>query len=422
MRTHQDETLIAASNSLEDNLLSRRNFLLLAATVAAGSLSACSTLRPDQENQEAILKIKEGLSVARFPEKEELIMLTDRPPQLETPLFYYRQDLTPNEAFFVRWHFSGVPTEVDLGTFKLSVGGHVQKQLSLSVDDLKKQFEPVSIVAVNQCSGNSRSLFSPQVPGGQWGHGAVGNARWTGVRLKDLLNRAGVKAQAMHVTFAGLDEPPLYSMHKFVKALEIDHAISDEVLVAYEMNGEPLPMLNGYPLRLVVPGWYATYWVKSLQKIEVLPSKFDGFWMEKAYRIPKNASASETPENLAKDTVPINVMNVRSIFVRPDFTDVVKVGKPYEIEGIAFDGGSGIASVDVSVDGGTTWSKATLDDSDYGKFSFKRWRFPWTPASSGNFKIMSRASSIDSKTQGAQYWNKSGYMRNGIEQIEVPVV
>lgn len=422
MRTHQDETQIAAIDLPKDSLLSRRKFLLLAATVAAGGLSACSTLGADQANQGALLKIKEGLSVARFPEKEELIMLTDRPPQLETPLFYYRQDLTPNEAFFVRWHFSGIPTVVDLQTFKLSVAGHVQKPLSFSIDELKKQFEPVSIVAVNQCSGNSRSLFIPQVPGGQWGHGAVGNARWTGVRLKDLLKCAGVKAQAMQVTFAGLDEPPLYSMHKFVKALDIDHANSDEVLVAYEMNGESLPMLNGYPLRLVVPGWYATYWVKSLHKIEVLPSKFDGFWMEKAYRIPKNANASETPENLAKDTVPINSMNVRSIVVRPDFTDVVKAGKPYEIEGIAFDGGSGIASVNVSVDGGKTWSVAKLDDSDYGKFSFRRWRLPWTPASTGTYQIMSRATGGDGTTQGAQYWNRSGYMRNGVEQIEVPVV
>ena len=418
MRTNRNLTQLAATDLDKITDVSRRKFLLLAATVAAGGLTAaCSNLGPDQSKQDAILKIKDGLSVGRFPEKDELIMLTDRPPQLETPVFYYRQDLTPNEAFFVRWHFSGIPTTVDLRTFKLSIDGHVQKPFSLSVDELKKQFEPVSIVAVNQCSGNS-----PQVPGGQWGHGAVGNAKWTGVRLKDLLSRAGVKPQAMQVTFAGLDEPPLYSMHKFVKALEMDHALSDEVIVAYEMNGESLPMLNGYPLRLVVPGWYATYWVKSLAKIEVLPSKFDGFWMEKAYRIPKNANASETPENLAKDTVPINKMNVRSIVVRPDYSDVVKAGKNFEIEGIAFDGGSGIAAVEVSVDGGSTWTAAKLDNADYGKFSFKRWRLPWTPASTGSIKIMTRAKAGDGSVQGEQFWNKSGYMRNGIEQTEVLVV
>ena len=192
--------------------------------------------------------------------------------------------------------------------------------------------------------------------------------------------------------------------------------------VVLEMNGQPLPMLNGFPMRLVVPGWYATYWVKSLHKIEVLPSKFDGFWMEKAYRIPKNANASETPENLAKDTVPINRMNVRSIVVRPDATDVVRAGKACEIEGIAFDGGSGIKSVDVSVDGGNTWTAAKLDSTDYGKFSFVRWKYPWTPASAGIHKILTRATNTDGQVQGAQYWNKSGYMRNGVEQTEVPVV
>ncbi len=423
MRTRQNETQSPATDLLESNHVSRRKFLLLAATIAAGGLTgACSSVRQDDFSRNSIIRVPDGLSVARFPEKEELIMLTDRPPQLETPQYYYRQDLTPNEAFFVRWHFSGIPTSVDLRTFKLEVGGHVQKPLSLSLDELRGQFEAVSIVAVNQCSGNSRSFFAPQVPGGQWGHGAVGNARWTGVRLKDLLRRAGVKAAAVQVTFAGLDEPPLYTLHKFVKALDIDHAAGEDVIVAYEMNGEPLPLLNGFPLRLVVPGWYATYWVKSLAKIEVVTSQFDGFWMAKAYRIPKNANASETPENLATDTVPINKMNVRSILVRPDFTDVVRAGKQFEIEGIAFDGGSGISKVEVSVDGGNSWNLAKLDSADYGNFSFKRWRLSWTPSSAGNHKILTRATSGDGKTQGLQYWNKSGYMRNGIEQVEVPVV
>lgn len=424
MRIPQNETQKPATDLLEGNHVSRRKFLLLAATVAAGGLTgACTNVRqPDDLQRGSIIRVRDGLSVARFPEKEELIMLTDRPPQLETPLFYFRQDLTANEAFFVRWHFSGIPTSVDLRTFRLDVGGHVQKPLSLTVDELRQQFEPVSLVAVNQCSGNSRSYFTPQVPGGQWGHGAVGNARWTGVRLKDILQKAGLKPQSMQVTFAGLDEPPLYSMHKFVKALDIDHANSDEVLVAYEMNGEALPLLNGFPLRLVVPGWYATYWVKSLAKIDVLRGKFDGFWMEKAYRIPKNANASEMPENLAKDTVPINKMNVRSILVRPDLSDLVRAGKPFEIEGIAFDGGSGIAKVEVSLDGGNSWNVAKLDNADYGNFSFKRWRLAWTPTSAGNYKIMTRATAGDGKIQGLQYWNKSGYMRNGIEQVEVPVV
>lgn len=419
MRTPQNETEKTESYDSPGNIITRRKFLFLA-SAAAGSLVTGCALSPEVDK--SIIKLSPGLSVARFPEKTELIMLTDRPPQLETPLFYFRQDLTPNEAFFVRWHFSGIPTNVDLKKFKLEVGGSVSKKLSLSVSDLKTQFAPQTIVAVNQCSGNSRSLFTPQVPGGQWGNGAMGNARWTGVRLKELLAKAGIARNAVDVSFSGLDEAPLYSMHKFAKSLDVEHALSDEVLVAYEMNGAPLPMLNGYPLRLVVPGWYATYWVKSLHKIDVHTTKFDGYWMAKAYRIPKNEHASETPESLAKDTVPINRMNVRSLVVRPDSNDVVRSGKTVEIEGISFDGGSGIKTVDVSLDGGNTWKSANLDNTDLGKFSFRRWRLSWTPAQAGTYKILARATSNDGQQQGDQYWNKSGYMRNGIEQFDVVVI
>ena len=152
---------------------------------------------------------------------------------------------------------------MDLRTWRLRVGGHVERPLELSMEDLRRM-EAVSVVAVNQCSGNSRSLFAPRVPGGQWMNGAMGNARWTGVRLGDLLRRAGLRAGAVQVVFDGLDEGPLPSVPDFVKALDVDHARQPEVLVAYEMNGAPLPMLNGFPVRLVVPGWYATYWVKAL--------------------------------------------------------------------------------------------------------------------------------------------------------------
>lgn len=403
-----------------NHFVSRRRFLQLAsAATLSGALSSCHS----QDQKQGWITLPPGQTVARFPEKTELILLTDRPPQLETPLHYFREDLTPNDAFFVRWHYEGIPTYIDLPKFKLQVGGHVNKPLQLSFDDLKKQFEPTTVVAVNQCSGNSRSFFEPRVPGGQWRNGALGNARWTGVKLKDLLQAAGIKPGAVDVSFAGLDEAPLFNMHKFVKALTVDHAISDEVLVAYEMNDAPLPMLNGFPLRLVVPGWYATYWVKSLAAIQVLPQKFQGFWMDKAYRIPKNEDAVETPENLAKDTVPINKMNVRSLIISPDVQDVVQAGKTFEIQGIAFDSGSGINKVEISTDGGKTWQAATLDSDKLGNYSFRRFRMNWTPSSTGSYKLMSRAYSNEGKFQRSfDQWNKSGYMRNVIEEWGVTVV
>ncbi|HTL17745.1 MAG TPA: molybdopterin-dependent oxidoreductase, partial [Patescibacteria group bacterium] len=256
--------------------------------------------------------------LVRFPEKTDLILRTDRPPQLETPVHYFLQDLTPNRAFYVRWHLEGIPTSIDLNEFRLQVRGHVQNPLLLTVSQLRREFEPASIIAVNQCSGNSRSFFEPRVAGGQWKNGAMGNARWTGVRLRDLLDRAGVKTGAVDVAFTGFDRAPVSTTPGFVKSLAIDHARDGEVMIAYEMNDAELPMLNGFPLRLVVPGWFGTYWVKALSEIQVLPEKFQGFWMDKAYRIPKSANGSESPDHLAAETIPINRLSLRSLFVRPE--------------------------------------------------------------------------------------------------------
>jgi DMSO/TMAO reductase YedYZ molybdopterin-dependent catalytic subunit len=355
--------------------------------------------------------------MAKFPEKADMILLTDRPPQLETPLRYFRQDLTPNDAFFVRWHLGIVPTTIDPATFRLSLGGHVEQSLSLSVDELKKNFEPISYVAVAQCSGNSRSLYEPRVLGGQWGNGAVGNAKWTGVRLKDLLAKAKVKAGAVDVSFNGLDMGPMPTVPDFVKSLSFDHANDGEVMVAYAMNDEALPMLNGYPLRLIVPGWYATYWVKSLAEINVLPTKFKGFWMDKAYRVPNNPNAQESPTDLAKETVPISTMTVRSLIVLPEPNAKVKAGQPYELQGVAMDGGKGIAKVEVSTDGGKTWGEAKLD-KDLGKYSWRRWRLAWTPQA-GQHRVMARATNAAGETQTQQQWNRSGYARNVVESVDV---
>ncbi|HTU21869.1 MAG TPA: molybdopterin-dependent oxidoreductase, partial [Gemmataceae bacterium] len=308
----------------------------------------------------------------RFPGKVAMRVISDRAPCLETPWRFYREDLTPNEAFYVRWHLEAIPTTVDVRTWRLKIDGHVNRPRQLSLAELRRM-KAVSVLAVNQCSGNSRSRFEPHMPGAQWGDGAMGNARWTGVRVRDLLELAGLKAKAKQVTFDGLDEGPLPSVPDFVKALDVEHAQEPEPLVAYEMNGEPLPLLNGFPVRLVVPGWYATYWVKALTIITVLPHEYTGHWMAKAYKIPANSDASESPTKLAKDTVPINRMNVRSFFVRPEREEEVPSGKSYPLEGIAFDGGRGIQQVEFSTDGGKTWTEARLGE-DLGNYSFRRWR------------------------------------------------
>jgi sulfite dehydrogenase (cytochrome) subunit A len=394
--------------------MNRRRFLELAGTASAGLLTF-----PDRMTA-AFSAPSNTFDLARFPEKTELLLLTDRPPQLETPLHYFRQDLTPNEAFFVRWHLEGIPTSVDLRTFRLNVSGHVRQPLQISVDELRSQFEPISLVAVNQCSGNSRSFFEPHVPGGQWKHGAVGNAKWTGVSVKSILDRAQVKPGAVDVSFNGLDVPPLPSVSDFVKALSIDHARDGEVMVAYAMNDQPLPMVNGFPLRLVVPGWYGTYWVKALSDIAVLPLAFSNFWTDKAYRIPKGPNGTESPKDLAKETVPINRFNVRSLIVRPEPDETLHAGMPAEMEGIAFDSGYGIRRVEVSTDGGTTWRDARLDP-ELGKYSWRRWRASWTPRNRGPYRLMARATNSVGDTQSKQQWNRSGFMWNVVSQVDVKV-
>jgi sulfite dehydrogenase (cytochrome) subunit A len=394
--------------------MNRRRFFQLTGTAGAALMTR-------SDRMASVLAASSNTAdLARFPEKAELILLTDRPPQLETPLHYFRQDLTPNEAFFVRWHLEGIPTSVDLRTFRLSVSGHVWQPLQLSVDDLRSQFEPFSIIAVNQCSGNSRSFFEPRVPGGQWKHGAVGNAKWTGVTVKSILDRAQVKAGAVDVSFNGLDVPPLPSVADFVKALSIDHARDGEVMIAYAMNDQALPMINGFPLRLVVPGWFGTYWVKALSDITVLPAAFHNFWTDKAYRIPSGPNGTESPQHMAKDTVPINRFNLRSLIVRPEPDEILHPGMPAEMEGIAFDSGSGIRRVEVSMDGGTTWTDARLDP-ELGKYSWRRWRASWTPRNRGPYRLMARATNAAGDKQSKEQWNRSGFMWNVISEVDVKV-
>lgn len=359
--------------------------------------------------------------LARYPQKTDLILLTDRPPQLETPLRYFQTDLTPNDAFFVRWHLSGIPTTVDLRTFRLEVGGNVRKPLSLSLKDLQSKFEPVSLVALCQCAGNFRSLFEPRVPGGQWGAGAMGNARWKGVRLKDVLDAAEVLPGTIQVGLRGLDVPPLEKTPHFEKSLQIDHARDGEVMIAYEMNGKPLPMLNGFPIRLVVPGWYSTYWVKALSSITALDQPLKTFWMDKAYRIPDNVEANEAPQHLSPVTVPINRMPVHSIFVRPEPDEQLRVGQSYDLAGVAHDGGSGIRRVEISLDGGQTWSDAALG-ADLGKYSWRRWQTSWTPPAKGAYRLMVRATNGAGETQPDAQWNRSGYQRDVIEHVDVVVL
>jgi DMSO/TMAO reductase YedYZ molybdopterin-dependent catalytic subunit len=360
--------------------------------------------------------------LVRLPQKRPLIALTTRPPQVETPFAVFDQGIiTPNDAFFVRYHLSGLPDVIDPLRFRLTLGGHVERPLSLSLAELKRNFASHEVVAVNQCSGNSRGFVNPRVGGGQLGNGAMGNARWHGVPLRLLLDRAGVKAGARQVTFNGLDMPPLDTVADFVKALDIDDAGDGEIMVAWAMNGQDLPYLNGYPLRLVVPGWYGTYWVKHLNEITVLDQPFDGYWMKTAYRVPDTPDASVPVGTKPASTRPISRLNVRSFLTSHTDGARVSANKTVALRGIAFSGGDGIATVAVSTDDGATWTGARLGENA-GRYSFREWRLGVTLAP-GRHAIRVRATTAAGETQPLQpLWNPGGYMRNVVETVGVEAV
>jgi DMSO/TMAO reductase YedYZ molybdopterin-dependent catalytic subunit len=380
--------------------------------------SACA-----DHSQEGAASEKDSLAdeMVIAPGKQPMRLLTDRPLNLETPLQYFLYDYTPNDVFFVRWHLAVLPEKVDPDTFRLRIDGHVKNALSFSINDLKTKFNPVTITALAQCSGNSRSFFDPHVPGGQWKNGAMGNAKWTGVRLCDLLKAAGLKKGAFDVAFNGLDAALMPETPDFVKSLRLEKALDTTLVVAYEMNGHEIPLLNGYPLKLVVPGWYATYWVGMLSNIYVLPDTFGGFWMKTAYLIPKGVNnGNEKPDSLATDMQPMGKMDVRSIFVSPEPDSIITVGRTIELQGLAMDGGDGIVSVEISSDGGKNWKPAQLDP-ELGKFSWRRWRYKWNPTAEGSVHFKVRATNSLGDSQPEHQWNRSGYMRNEIEELVLKV-
>jgi DMSO/TMAO reductase YedYZ molybdopterin-dependent catalytic subunit len=361
------------------------------------------------------------------PGKVPLILLTDRPVQLETQRHYFQTAFTPNEAFYVRWHLDSIPNAVDLKKWKLRIEGKVAKPQAWSLSELMQKFKPVSLAAVNQCSGNSRSRLQPRVPGGQWGNGAMGNAVWTGVRLRELLEVAGVSSGAVQVQFQGLETgqgPKGLGSNAFLKSLDITHPVLDECLVAYLMNNDPLPMLNGFPVRLVVPGFFAVYWMKCLTWIRILDAPDDNFWMKTGYRVPDTPRGNTTPEEIKAGkvkTIPIERMPVRSFLISPDGSSKIPAGMSVTLRGIAFSGFGRVSSVEISDDGGKTWRSAKLGE-DHGTYSFRTWEAPWTAESPGKHTLAVRATDEKGNTQTDEsVWNPGGYLWNRIERQEIVV-
>ena len=366
----------------------------------------------------------EVATLEALPAKKPLIKLTTRPPNYETPISYFTSAITPNDAFFVRYHLATIP-RVDAATWKLDIGGEgAMSPFALSLNELQTNFEQVEINAVCQCSGNRRGLSDPHVPGVQWGSGAMGSAAWRGPRLKDVLARAGLQRDVVEIIVDGADNAPLTSTPDFVKSLPLAKALDENTIIAHRMNGEPLPHYNGFPARLIVPGWTATYWMKHLTSIRAATKPFDGFWMRGAYRIPNNTFpvvqrflSQETEAN-----TPITEMVVNSLIASPVENQRIQMGQMVNVQGVAWDAGYGITRVEVSSDGGANWRPATLG-ADGGRFGFRTFSFRFTADARGARRIMAKATNRIGQSQvDALIFNPAGYHNNVSRPTTITIV
>jgi DMSO/TMAO reductase YedYZ molybdopterin-dependent catalytic subunit len=403
-------------------MITRRHLL---GTAGAGAALAVSGLSPKFSEAEAAgvsltPGLPEGVSTVAtmeaLPGKKPLIKLSYRPPNYESPLETFRTAITPNDEFFVRYHLADIPT-IDAKTYKIAVGGDgSDNPVEISFEDLKKM-PAVEVIAVNQCSGNRRGLSKPHVVGVEWGYGAMGCARWKGARLKDVLDKAGLKKEAIEISFNGADGPAVDKTPDFIKSIPVWKAIEDSTIIAYEMNGQPLPHWNGFPARIVVPGWTGTYWMKHVIAINALTKPQGGFWMTPAYRIPLGKFPLRdrfiTQENAT--STPITEMVVNSLITSHRDGAKVNAGKVV-VSGMAWDGGYGISSVQVSTDGGKTWSTARLGQ-DLGRFAFRPWSFDLAAKRGKNTVMVNSINKLGQSQTSELIFNPAGYHNNVMQNI-----
>ena len=384
---------------------SRRDFLkhISGAVVAAATPSVLTWALP------------QGQAVD-FPGEDGMILRSFRFVDLETPVEYFNTWLTPVPHFFVRNHMFE-PTELDPHDWLLSIGGEVEKPLTLNLAELSK-IETHSVVNTLECAGNGRSLHRPQVPGIQWGKGAVGTARFSGPRLRDVLERAGVKPTGKHVMFRGLDEVP-GKVPPFIRSIPIEKALDADTLIATHMNGSPLPKHHGFPARVLVPGWIGAASCKWLTEIKVLEAEFVGNFMSGGYRIPNQpVKPGETVK--PEDTHPLTALNVKSVIAAPTDGANLKAGN-IRVHGAAWAGEADVEKVEISTDGGAAWNSATLGH-EQAHYAWRLWAYDWKPGKSGDYTILSRATDSQGRTQpSAAVWNPSGYLNNAIDQVKVHV-
>ena len=395
--------IITAMAFIDPTTLSRRELMALAAQLGTGA--AAAAISPAD------------LAAQALPGKDaRLVARSVRPPDYETPVALLDNFLTPNDVFYVRCHMP-VPAQLDEAAWKLAVGGEVGSPLTLSVAELK-QMPSASVTVTLECAGNGRVFFDPPVAGIQWRKGAVGTSKWTGVRLADLLKRAGAKSGMTHVHASGADRP-MGTQPPFVRQVPMAKALAPDTLVAYAMNDQPIPTAHGFPLRLVVPGWEGAYAIKWLNTLTVAAKEQDGFWVQTGYRYPTKRVAPGSAVD-AKDMAPLTGLVVKSLITRPLDGAVVPPGA-VTVAGFAWAGDRDIAKVDVSVDAGATWQPAKLTGQAV-KYAWRRFEFTFTATTQDTHTILSRATDSGGAVQPVvPAWNPSGYLWNAPDTVRLEV-
>lgn len=349
--------------------------------------------------------------------KEKLIARSVRPPDYETPIALLDSFITPSEHFYVRSHMP-VPVDLDAGAWTLTIDGEVATPLTLKVDELRA-LPAATVTMTLECAGNGRAFFDPPVAGIQWGKGAVGTARWTGVRVADLLKRAGARDTGRFMVMNG-DDRPVGTMPDFVRQLPMAKALDPDTLIAYDMNEQPIPPVHGFPLRAIVPGWEGAYSVKWLNTLRVTDRESDSFWVASAYRYPVRRVAPGAAVD-AKDMAPLTGLVVKSLITTPLEGAKIRPGR-VPVGGFAWAGENDIAGVEISADHGVTWRAAQLT-GEQARYAWRRFELAFDAARPESYLIMARATDSRGNVQpDAPHWNPSGYLWNVPDQVRVEIV
>ena len=400
-------------------MIERREFLRLGMATSLGLLAGC---------RQSTVPTETGMPVVGIdstPEQgSEFIVRNRRPKDLETPVEVFESYLTPNDRFFVRSHHP--EPKVSQGDWRLQIRVAIPDRrtepVNLSFEDLA-DFPPATVTAVLQCAGNSRGFYRPRVPGVQWGRGAVGNARWKGARLADVLRAVGVDDDSpKNVVVSGADKPLMATVPVFERNLPLSKCLHPDTLLAYQMNDEPLPSLHGGPVRLVVPGWVGDDWIKWVTSIRVQSEPSDGFYYQKGYRYPDIAvkpGNSVPPESMK----PMEELVTRSLFASPSQGSRLSLSESVTLKGVGWTGGEKtIEKVEISDDGGLSWKEARFQGKAE-RYAWRQWAFDWRPTQAGAVTLLCRATDSSGFVQPVEDspWNPGGYLWKSVDRLELEV-